>query len=286
MTLIPMRGMDSQPISPDNFAFVCELVQREAAIVIGSGKEYLVESRLSDVAARNQYPSVNALVDHMRHSGGGFLPLHREAIDALTTNETLFFRDFHPFEALKTGVFPALFNQRPDGKFHVWSAACSSGQEPYSLAMLLAENFPVQAGRVSIFATDLCGAVLRRARSGLYQQLEVNRGLPANMLVKYFRQQPEGWQIDENIRKRVEFRELNLVKPWPVMPRFDLVMIRNVMIYFDLPTRKKILDQVQTLLSPGGFLLLGGAETTLMVTEGFVPVSFGRTTFYKRIADV
>lgn len=154
------------------------------------------------------------------------------------------------------------------------------------MAMVLEEYFPQAASTTRILATDLSTAVLRRARSGQYQQLEVNRGLPASMLVKHFKQEPDGWILSETIRRRIEFREMNLAKPWPSMPAFDLILIRNVMIYFDIPLRRKILEQAHKLLVPGGYLLLGGAETTLMIADGFAPFSVGRTTFYKRSCDV
>lgn len=277
--------LDSRPLSQENFAYVSELLQREAAIVMGAGKEYLVETRLAAVATRNHFASVNSLIENLRFSGSGLQPLHREVIDSLTTNETLFFRDFHPYEALRTEIVPKLLAGRPSGGLDIWSAACSTGQEPYSVAMLLADYFPGAFAASRILATDLCTSVLRRARSGLFQQLEVNRGLPASLLVRHFRQEPVGWAISDRLRERIEFREMNLAKPWPSMPRFDLIMIRNVMIYFDLPTRRRILEQARALMAPGGVLLLGGAETTLMVADGFVPHTVGRTTFYKRNGD-
>lgn len=278
--------LDSRPLAQENFAYVCDLLQREAAIVMGAGKEYLVETRLSAVAARNHFASVNSLIENLRFSGAGLQPLHREVIDSLTTNETLFFRDFHPYEALRTEVFPRLLAARPSKSLGIWSAACSSGQEPYSVAMLLSDHFPGAFPGSRILATDLCTAVLRKARSGLFQQLEINRGLPASLLVRHFRQEPDGWVISERLREKIEFREMNLAKPWPSLPCFDLIMIRNVMIYFDLPTRRRILEQAKSLMAPGGYLLLGGAETTLMVAEGFVPQAVGRTTFYRRSGDV
>lgn len=278
--------VDSRPLSQENFAYVSELLQREAAILLGPGKEYLVETRLGTVAARNRFASVNSLIENLRFSGPGLQPLHREVIDSLTTNETLFFRDFHPYEALRSEVFPTLLGTHPSNGVRIWSAACSTGQEPYSIAMLLADHFPSAFPASRILATDLCTTVLRRARAGVYQQLEVNRGLPAPLLVKHFRQEADNWIIEDRLRERVEFREMNLAKPWPALPTFDLIMIRNVMIYFDLPTRRKILEQAKALLAPGGYLLLGGAETTLMVADGFTPLTVGRTTFYKRTGDV
>jgi chemotaxis protein methyltransferase CheR len=273
----------SQPLTGDNFRHVCELVYRESAIVLGEGKEYLVEARLMPVVSRNGFPSINALIDHVRFSAGS-AALQREIVDALTTNETLFFRDFHPFEALKREVFPRMLDSYRDQRLVIWSAACSSGQEPYSIVMSLLESLPDKLDRFQIIGTDLCTVVLRRARSALYQQHEVNRGLPAPLLVKYFKQVPEGWQLRDQLRSRVDFRELNLARPWPGMPRCHLVLLRNVMIYFDVPTRKQILRRVRETLMPGGLLLLGGAETTLMVDEGFAPILVGKSTFYKVVA--
>lgn len=271
--------LDSRSLTQENFKHICDLVMKEAAIVLGTGKEYLVEARLGAVASRHHYPTLNALVDHLRFSRTS-APLQREIVDALTTNETLFFRDFHPFEALKKDVLPVLLDRHREGRITIWSAACSSGQEAYSLAMLIAENFPQAADRFQIIGTDISTHILRRARAGVYQQLEVNRGLPATLLVKYFKQVPDGWELSEDIRRRVEFRELNLARPWPGMPRCHLVMMRNVMIYFDIAVRRQILGQVRGTLHPGCYLLLGGAETTLMVDDGFSPLNIGRTTFY------
>lgn len=271
--------LDSSPLTATNFGFVRDLVHREAAIVLDPGKEYLVETRLASVATRNRFASVNALVDHLRFTAGAGPGLQHEIVEALTTNETLFFRDLNPFEALRERVIPEFRTANPRGVLNVWSAACSTGQEAYSIAMLLAEHFPDVNAR--LLGTDLSPAVVARARDGIYQQIEVNRGLPARLLVKHFRQTDTGWQISDEIRRRVEFRTMNLIKPWPVLPRAHLIMLRNVMIYFDLETRRRILREVRSVLAPGGYLVLGGAETTLNVDPAFVPVTIGRATFFQ-----
>lgn len=271
--------LDSSPLTATNFGFVRDLVHREAAIVLDPGKEYLVETRLAAVATRNRFASVNALVDHLRFSVGVAPGLQHEIVEALTTNETLFFRDLNPFDALRERVIPEFRTANPRGVLNIWSAACSTGQEAYSIAMLLAEHFPDVNAR--LLGTDLSPAVVARARDGVYQQIEVNRGLPARLLVKHFRQIETGWQISDEIRRRVEFRTMNLVKPWPVLPRAHLIMLRNVMIYFDLETRRRILREVRSVLAPGGYLVLGGAETTLNVDPAFVPVTIGRATFFQ-----
>lgn len=274
--------VQATPLSIPNFDFVREFVAREAAIVIDKGKEYLVETRLANLAARNGCASVNALVDLIRASRDGAAPLRSSVVDALTTNETLFFRDLNPFDALRDHVIPEFQARCPGQQFTLWSAAASTGQEAYSIAMLLAEHFPAQSAR--IFGTDLSPSVIERAKAGLYQQVEVNRGLPAKLLFKHFKQTPEGWRIDDALRRRVQFSVLNLLHSWAHLPRCHVVMLRNVMIYFDIPTRRKILHQVKSVLLPGGYLVLGGAETPVLVDKSYVPVQVGKATFY-RVGD-
>lgn len=267
------------PLSARNFEFVRELLAREAAIVLESGKEYLVETRLAGLATRNDCASVDALIDLVRVSGREASDLVARIVDALTTNETLFFRDLNPFDALREHVVPAFRQANPGRPFTLWSAASSSGQEAYSVAMLLAEHFPGMATR--LVGTDISPTMVERARSGVYQQLEVNRGLPAKLLVKYFRRTVEGWVIDEALRRRVEFSVLNLTHAWTTVPTCQVVMLRNVMIYFDIDTRRRILRRVRSVLAPGGYLVLGGAETPVMVDPGWVAVPLGKATFYQ-----
>ncbi len=267
------------PLAAENFLYVRELLAREAAIVIEPGKEYLVETRLGSLASRRNFPSANALVAQLRATAPALTSLHRDAIDALTTNETLFFRDTSPFDALRDHLIPQFRRKHPGQPFTLWSAASSTGQEAYSVAMLLAEHFPGQPA--TLLGTDLCTTVVARARAGFYQQPEIARGLSPELLAKYFRPAKDGWQLCDDIRHRVEFRELNLSKPWPALPRFHVVMLRNVMIYFDLETRRRILNQVKQVLEPGGYLCLGGAETTINLDATFEPVAFGRATFYR-----
>src|SRR5262249_50861370 len=158
--------------------------------------------------------------------------------------------------------------RRNERRLYVWCAACSSGQEPYSIALLVREHFPELAGwQVSLLATDLSGEVLAKARAGRYNQIEINRGLPAALMVKYFRQHGSAWELSEDVRRMVDFREMNLARPWPFLPRMDLVFLRNVMIYFDIETKKAILGRAARLLRPDGYLVLGGAETTLNLED-------------------
>ena len=215
-------------MTAQDFEYVCRFVRDRSAIVLDAGKEYLVESRLGPLAARLQLGSVADLIGRLRT--GRDAALGTRVIEAMVTNETLFFRDVQPFDTLRRTVLPELIRRRAgERRLDVWCAACSTGQEPYSLAILLREYFPALAAwRVGILATDLSAEVLGRAREGRYTQLEVNRGLPAALLLKYFRQHAAVWELADDVRRMVEFRELNLVREWPPLPRFDLVFLRNV----------------------------------------------------------
>jgi chemotaxis protein methyltransferase CheR len=268
-------------IAPDDFGYVRTLVRQRSAIVLEEGKEYLVESRLSAVAREEGFGSVERLIAELRaHPGNG---LQRRVIEAMTTNETTFFRDIHPFDALRQTLLPELIQGRATQReLSIWCAASSSGQEPYSIAMLIREHFPVLAGwKVRILGTDLSGEMVERARQGRYSQLEVNRGLPAPLLVKYFRRQGLEWQLSDEIRGMVEYRELNLNEPWPTLPPADLVFLRNVLIYFDVDTKRTILGRVRRVLRPDGYLFLGGAETTMNLDDAYQRVPIGRAVCYR-----
>jgi len=269
-------------ISQIDFDYVSRLAHSEAAIVLEPGKEYLVETRLSPLAQKEGFATLAAFIQQLRVEVK-INGLHHKAIDALTTNETLFFRDYHPFEALRRFILPTVLEQRANARrLTIWSAACSTGQEPYSLAMLLLENFPQLANwTVSILATDLSPSVLKLAQEGRYSQFEVNRGLPASYLIKYFTQQAEKWCIKDEVKRMVEFRPMNLIQSWPVMPPLDLVFIRNVMIYFDVETKKTILKKIRNCLLPHGYLFLGTAETTMNLDPLYQPVSFGKAVVYR-----
>jgi chemotaxis protein methyltransferase CheR len=268
-------------ISEADFGYVRDLVRRRSAIVIEPGKEYLVESRLSGVARQEGFRSLERLVAELKATPAG--GLHRKVIDAMTTNETTFFRDLHPFEGLRLEILPELIAARAgERRLSIWCAACSTGQEPFSIAMLIREHFPMLAGwSVRILATDISQDVLARARLGRFSQLEVNRGLPASSLVKHFRKEGSEWQIAETILQMVEFRELNLIDDWPGLPAMDLVLMRNVLIYFDVPTKREILGRVRRVLRPDGRLFLGGAETTMNLDDAYQRVSAGKAACYR-----
>ena len=271
-------------MTPDDFTYLCKLVYEWSAIVLEPGKEYLVETRLSPVVRDLKLDSISQLVTKLRYYSSS--ELVARVIDAMVTTETSFFRDVQPYEAMKKLILPELIARRKTTRtLNIWSAAASTGQEPYSIAMLLRENFPeLSSWMVNILATDLSGEVLAKARSGIYNQIEVNRGLPAALLGKYFVQHGSKWELCEDIRRKVEFRAMNLTRPWPSMPAMDLILLRNVMIYFDVEAKKSILEKMARLLRPDGYLLLGGAETTLNLNSSFQRVESTKAGFYRLIA--
>lgn len=267
-------------ITADNFSFVSELVRRRSGIVLETGKEYLVEGRLLPLARAAGLADVDAYVRALRASQR---PDQLESVvDALTTNETSWFRDAQPFRALTEHIVPELLAQRSpaaDPTIRIWSAACSSGQEPYSIAMALADLVP--ANRVRILATDLSEEMLARGRRARYNQLEVNRGLPAPMLVRHFTRQGADWEVSPALRSQVTFMRHNLLDSVPVGGPFDVVFLRNVLIYFDLATKQEVLRRVQRALRPGGYLLLGAAETTMGIDDTWERVPVDRGAIYR-----
>jgi chemotaxis protein methyltransferase CheR len=270
-------------MTPQDFAFVCKLLLERSAIVLEPGKEYLVENRLAPIVRKLELASITDLVERLQAPGSNGLLV--QIVEALVTTETTFFRDPHPFESLRKTVLPDLISRRANERtLMIWCAASSTGQEPYSVAMLLREHFPqLRSWKVGLLATDLSREVLGRARAGTYNQIEVNRGLPAPLLVKYFQQQGTQWQLKQEIRDLVEFREMNLAQPWPFLPRMDLILNRNVMIYFDVETKKSILGRMARLLRPDAYLLLGGSETTFNLDDSFQRVEPLKAGFYRLV---
>lgn len=268
-------------IAAGDFDYIRRLVHDGAAIVLEPGKEYLAESRLVPIARAEGFATIAELVARLQADPRSVL--HRKVIEAMTTNETTFFRDVHPFEALRQHVLPELIAARETTRqLTIWCGASSSGQEPYTIAMVLRHHFPALAGwTVRIVATDIARSMLERTREGLYSQLEVNRGLPAPMLVKWFTKEGTHWRVKPELRSMVETVELNLAGAWPALPACDVVFMRNVLIYFDVPTKQSILERVRRHLRPDGWLFLGGAETTLNVDDQFERVPLGRATTYR-----
>jgi chemotaxis protein methyltransferase CheR len=253
----------------DEFDFLCKMLKERSGLVLTRDKAYLLESRLLPVARKVNLKSVDELVAAVRARPSG--DLARDIVEAMTTNESFFFRDIKPFDQFKAVVLPALMKARAARRqIRIWSAACSSGQEPYTLAMLLADEQANLTGwSIDILATDLSAEILDKAQAGLYSQFEVQRGLPIQYLLKYFKQQGERWQIDAAVRNRVRFRTFNLLDEPANLGGFDVIFCRNVLIYFDQPTKATVLDRLSRVLAPDGYLYLGGAETVLGVSDKF-----------------
>ncbi len=247
---------------------VIDFINKAAGIVLTTEKAYFVEARLSPVLREEGLASIDEL---MTRAERGDRRLAQRVVDALTTNETFFFRDKSPFEHFRNIILPELIGRRPAGKtLRIWCAACSSGQEPFSLVMVLDELKAQLGGRnVEIHASDISEAILNKAKSGLFNQFEVQRGLPTKMLLQYFEKVGENWRISPDVVKRVNFFKFNLLEEPKTLGTFDVIFCRNVLIYFDRPTRGKIFDRLADRLAPDGFLLLGGAESTFGVTDRF-----------------
>jgi chemotaxis protein methyltransferase CheR len=265
----------------NEFSYLCELVKNSTAIALDVQREYLMEARLAGIAQQEGFASVSELLTRVRTSNSS--QLQWRVVEAMTTNETSFFRDIKPFEALRQTILPALIQARRDErKLSIWCAACSSGQEPYSLSMLLREHFPeLNTWTISILATDIATEMLEKTRAGRYTQLEVNRGLPANYLVKYFKKNGVEWQIDDSIRNMVDVRRMNLAVAWPLLPSMDIVLLRNVMIYFPVETKKQILRNMRSVMRPDGYLFLGTAETTINLDANFGTESYKNISYYR-----
>ena len=268
-------------ITIDEFSYVRDLVRKHSALVLEPGKEYLVESRLDPLALQEGFSSLGHMVESLRSNH--YSELHRKVVEAMTTNETSFFREFRVFEMFRKMILPEILAVRaPQRTLNLWCAASSGGQEPYSFAMLMREHFPSLASwNVKFIASDISREMLARARSGRFNQIEINRGLPANLLVKYFQKDGAAWEISPDIRRMVEFREINLIHPWPALPRMDVIFMRNILIYLDMDTKKSILGRASRLLDRGGYVLLGGAETTTSIDDSFEPVSSGGTMYFR-----
>ncbi|MBL6946544.1 MAG: protein-glutamate O-methyltransferase [Rhodospirillales bacterium] len=261
---------------PDDFDFVSQFFKARSGLVLTRDKAYLLNSRLMPVARKRDMKSIDELIAAMRV--GRDIELLNDVTEAMTINESFFFRDIKPFEIFRETVLPMMLKNRADKKsFRIWCAACSSGQEPYSLAMILREESARLAGwRTEIVATDISTAMIAKAKAGIYSQFEVQRGLPIQMLVKYFNKNEDMWQIDASLRAMVRFSEFNLLHDLRGLGRFDVVLCRNVLIYFDSETKGKVLAQICKLMPEDGRLFLGGAETVLGVSDRFRPVPQNR----------
>lgn len=260
--------------------YLCDYVKQRAAIVLDAEKSYLLETRLLPLQRQYKFATLEDMVAALkanRTSG-----LERDVLEAMTTNETFFFRDQVPFETLQTMVMPKIIEARRDSRhLRFWCAASSTGQEPYSVAMVLKEHFPeLGSWKLDFIATDINETVLEQARAGRFKKHEVERGLAPELRERYFRKDGDQWQVHENLRNMIEFKKLNLIDAWHWDAPFDIVFIRNVMIYFDVPTKQRIFQRIRKYMRPDGFMFLGGAESTVNIDNKFECHRSGRSVYY------
>jgi chemotaxis protein methyltransferase CheR len=260
-------------VTPQDFDYLRALLRERSGLVLSAEKQYLAESRLLPVARRHGMTTLGELVGKLKSDSTASMAA--EVIEAMTTNETFFFRDKVPFDHFRDTILPALIVARArEKRIRIWCSASSTGQEPYSLAMTLKGMGARLAGfRTEIVATDISGEVLERAKAGIYSQFEVQRGLPIQQLVKFFSQVGEAWQIAAEIRAMVQFRPLNLLKDFSALGTFDVVFCRNVLIYFDQETKIGVLNRLARQMPEDGFLALGAAETVVGLTDAFKPMA-------------
>ncbi len=269
---------------PFDFEYLRGLVREQSAVVLEPHKDYLATLHLSKLAAQLEFESIAVLIEHLKNTP--FSDLHLRVIEALVNNETSFFRDRYPFTTLQADVLPALINSRSkEQSISIWCAACSTGQEPYSIAILIRENFPeLLKWNIRLIASDFSEKALDRAIRGQYTNLEVNRGLSPTLRDRYFRPAGGTWQIVDEIQQMVEFRQLNLIHPWTSLPKLDIVFLRNVLIYFDIDTKRLILDKVQDCLQHDGYLFLGGGETLFHLDSKFKAIQ-SKTSVYHQLQN-
>lgn len=260
-------------MTPVEYDFLRQFLKTRSGLVLSNEKQYLIESRLLPVARRTGLESISALVTKLRE--GRDTRLAEAVVEAMTTNESFFFRDKVPFEHLTQVMLPDMLEKRASKRqIRIWCAAASTGQEPYSIAMCLKELGARLAGwRFEIVGTDISAEVLDRARAGTYTQFEVQRGLPINYLLKYFTQNGDTWTISSEIRNMVQYKKFNLLESFASLGQFDIVFCRNVLIYFDQPTKADILARTAKIMTPDGYLVLGAAETVVGLSEAFRPVA-------------
>ena len=268
-------------VAAAQFRFLCDLLRRRTGVVIDESKQYLVVARLLPIVRQRKIPSIETLLDRVRQ---GIDPsLERDVLSAMMTHETSFFRDVRPFDTLRQLVAEIVARRAAEKQLVIWSAACSTGQEPFSIAMLLHEHFRdlVATWRVRIVASDFSEPILERARAGVYGELETARGLPPRLLEKYFRPLQGKWSVVQECRRLVEFRVLNLNDSWPMLPACDVVFLRNVMLYFDVATRAALVRRVRRVLHPDGALFLGGAETMIGIDAGYERITAAGCSYYR-----
>ncbi len=268
-------------MKPQDFEFLRTLVRRESGISLYEEKMYLINARLKPLLKRRNLQTIDELIIRLRWQPTP--ALIQDVINVLTIHETFFFRDDAPFDVLRSTVLPDLIKARAESRsLSIWSAACSSGQEPYSIAMMLCEHFPeLRDWQIYIYATDISAPILEKARNGRYSQFEVERGLPAHFL-KYFEQDGQNWRVKEAIRNMVTFEVANLVQPWPAyIPAMDIILMRNVLIYFENDTKKKILANVKKYMHHDGYLFLGQSETVSQLDTSFALCHYSSSSCFR-----
>lgn len=279
-----MTTATSPALSSSDLAEIAKLVLEQSAIVLEPSKAYLIESRLNPVVRSNHLESIAELVEAIRKPNGA--KLRTEVIDAMTTNETSFYRDIHPFELLKKKLLPELIEKRSnEKKLTIWSNACSSGQEIYSIAMMIREHFPeLIKWDLKLYATDLSSEILDKAKQGIFNQTEVNRGLPMQLLMKHFHREGVHWQINEDVRSMIRFEPVNLIQNWPMnLNSVDVVFLRNVLIYFSPETKREILTKVRRRIANHGYMFLGGSENTMNLTDEFERLQIDGSVCYRPV---
>jgi chemotaxis protein methyltransferase CheR len=256
-------------VTPADYDYLCKLLKSRSGLTLSTDKQYLVESRMQNVLRKNGVSDISELVRRL-HSADALIS---EVVEAMTTNETYFFRDKAPFDDLRKTLIPSLMTTtRTDRRLRIWSAAAASGQEPYSMAMTLKDmGDTLQGWRTEIVATDLSSEMLRKSEAGVFSQFEVQRGLPIQMLVKHFTQDGESWRISPELRGMVQHKQFNLLSDFAPLGQFDIIFCRNVLLYFDMMTKRSLLSRLRGALAPDGYLVLGAAETMIGLTDDFVP---------------
>jgi len=268
-------------MNDSDFEFISKLLKQRSGLALEKDKLYLLESRLLPIARSCGAADLSGFITIMRSRPDE--KIIKEVVDAMTTNESMFFRDQKPFEQIRNVVLPQIKQARPGGgKIRIWSAACSNGQEPYSLAMcFLEEAFKMPGFTYEIVATDISDRVLDKARQGIYSQFEIQRGLPITLLLKYFKQLPDNnWQISENLRNMINFRNQNLLADFSILGRFDIVLCRNVLIYFDEATKRGVLENIAKILDRSGVLMLGSTENIFGICDKYKVSETERGLFY------
>ena len=262
-------------MKPADFEYIANLVRERSGLVLSNDKTYLVESRLAPTARKDGFASIEDLISAIRLRRDP--KLIEAVVDAMTTNETFFFRDKTPFDIFEQSILPDLVARKRGGTIKIWCAAASTGQEPYSLAMIGEALAPKLGGcKLEILGTDISERCLEKAKAGIYTQFEVQRGLPVQMLLKHFKKDGDAWKIEERLKTSIRYRTVNLLDDFKALGRFDVIFCRNVLIYFDVPTKKAVLERMAQQVEGPGYLLLGAAETVLGITDSFKPIAGSR----------